>query len=1568
MHISLLPTSTPPESAPHQALLENNLAWLRQELSGLRLPEHKAAVRHEIGVLEQLAGRDPTAVRDLLAAVNSLSHFKEPLERLIVLIERRRSFKNLPILLEHLCRTADSAEEMARAQLTYAWFAILHLRDDVRAHVAVLAALRAVPNDPAALLSLELLSRRLGDSAGLRQTLETRLAQTTDRKWGGVLALDLAQALAGAGDYAGANALLDVAIRADAELAFQALQLRVNWGRAAAQPEWAIDALTARATYILEALDTPALATRVPPSARTISHALDTWLQLARLEQEMGHGPAAFAALERARALQPADPTVTYALLQHAEESGQHIIIESIINAELAAGLPSKEAAALSVRLADSRIARNELTLALEALARALEVDPKCWVARAAQLDLLRGTRDAPGYALALEEVASIVDGASARSRYWLLAADVWARQADDAERACRALAAAESSGAAPTLVRRVERALAHASGNQVWYEAALRHLVEAGVSEQERAGLCLELWRSAILADAPAEADRWSDALEGLDDGRWIARLARAYMPSMPGRGADAGSCLSLAELEADPTRRAGLGWIAALRLSIANAPTDGRNVLSELHAQQPKHAAVAGSLCALLAGAPDAAARTAAVLRSTAGAIKEDAFAASLYLEAGLRSFRAGDHETAETDFQRAAGRGASCAQVFSAWLARLRPAGLGAAEGSDRLLNAIASAAQTGLPDASRLIELNSALQIQADENAGALTSAASLLSLLLGRDAALGTATSVMHRFAARDSDFCELADAWRYLDCIGQEKPSAELLEESTRRWALGKGGLPATLEWLAATQRMGLRREECAARRRLSELTSGSVAELCAASAALVAHISRAEPAAFIEGETPQLRLTNLDTSAPGCEPRRRARALREVGGLLGEGTEPMLSLLAGYNYLALGDAAAASASFRHYADAFPEDPSGWEGLLAAARSGGDTALLAEAAAGLGNTSREPQHAAHLFEEAAEIFFVKLQDRAAGQAALERAVELDIRRDSSFQRLLELYQERGDVPRLLELITRRLPVARSAREVLKLEWERARLLRQQGDTLGALAALDEVTARDANHLGALALRGEIYITAQRYAEAADHLARLATRADAPQEQRLVCGLAAVDLLEDKLDATTQALAVLANLQHAGLDSVGVRERLSRSAAKSGAWDEAVSALEQLMFERDTALGRAEAARLALAIHRDRRHDPGSAGRAAKVLLGILPGDEEALDLVLSGVLDQQLTLELLALGREVLVERLQDDPFQGQALQRLALLATRTGELQLRQTVLGALSSLGDSPPSARAELSVLDRTLNTSPAVAASPELLALLADPDDEGPIPILLSIVTPYLGRALGPTLDTLQVGRRERVSASTALPIYKEVSAWIGAFGLGSFELYTSTVLGERVTLLASDPIVVVVGADVSAPLPPFQRQELARAAYARTRGLGSLLALEENDITALVVAACKLGKVALDLPTYARQGEFERHLGRALPRKVRKLLPDLARAARDGQRGVAAGVRGVLGSLNRVAAIAVGDISVVLSEPGQPRSPGDGSSPLPCDATRRLLQFVLSSDFPTLRRRFGASVQ
>jgi tetratricopeptide (TPR) repeat protein len=819
-------------------------------------------------------------------------------------------------------------------------------------------------------------------------------------------------------------------------------------------------------------------------------------------------------------------------------------------------------------------------------------------------------------------------------------------------------------------------------------------------------------------------------------------------------------------------------------------------------------------------------------------------------------------------------------------------------------------------------------------------------------------------SELERAASANPEFAGLVESFRYLEQIGQSEPSPRALEESTRRWSDGEGGLVATLEWLGASVRLGQRRNEHAARLRVAEELSGRAAEQVRAAAALVAHLGEAEPAEWLEGDGPELALANLETSPPGCDPRRRARALEAASDLLGKDTEPMLGLLRGYNQLAAADVDAAIGSFRRYTDAYPDDPSGWEGLLSAARRGDDPALLAEAAARLGNTCREPAHAARLFEEAALVFFDRLGDEVAGLAALARSVQFDISRGSSFARLFRSLRETAGPDELTALIDRRLPFAAGPAELVDLRWERARAQRKRGDLPAALGDLAIVLQHEPDHVDALALSAEIAIGSRRYAEAAERLARLAANGAAARERRLASGLMAIDLYDETLGDTARALAIAGELERTGLADLAVRERRARAAAKSGAWDIAAELFEQLMFERATPAERAEAARLALVIQRDERRDPGAAGPAAQILLELVPGDAEALDLVLSGALEPELTRDLLTRGRGDLIRSTSLDPSEVDGLTRLARIAEQLGDVQLRQATVGALVALGHEESASRAELVSLERRISTIPPLPVSNDVLAELAHPEDRGPVSELFALVAPYLAEGFGPPRQAFALSRRERISARSGEPLRDEIAAWVRAFGLGEFDLYLSPVASERLVVLGLQPLTVIAGASVSAPLGPFQRLSLARSLYAARRGLSPLIVLDQQDVLALIAALCSVAGVELGGPIPARQRDFERQLIGLLPRRTRKRLHEQARPVREVQASLDVWVRAASMSLDRVAAVAVGDASVILADtPAR-----ELGSPAHEERARRLLSFMLSPEFESMRQRFGVTVR
>jgi hypothetical protein len=311
---------------------------------------------------------------------------------------------------------------------------------------------------------------------------------------------------------------------------------------------------------------------------------------------------------------------------------------------------------------------------------------------------------------------------------------------------------------------------------------------------------------------------------------------------------------------------------------------------------------------------------------------------------------------------------------------------------------------------------------------------------------------------------------------------------------------------------------------------------------------------------------------------------------------------------------------------------------------------------------------------------------------------------------------------------------------------------------------------------------------------------------------------------------------------------------------------------------------------------------------------------------------------------------------------------RLAEIARRLGDVQLRQVAVGALVALGGGTKEALAELSGLDRRIARVPQIAVDERVIASLRDPEDRGPITELFQLLATTLAEVLGPGLAALGVTKKERIRPQDGHPIRNEIAAWAGALGLGEFELYVGGRDPDGISAVATEVPSIVVGASVATPLSAAHRAALARELLGLKLGTTILRHRDPSDIAALVVASCNVAGVRIDSPPYAMLAEFERLLSKELPRRVRKILPDIAGAiARSGD-DAAAWVGAAKSSLDRLAAVSIGDVSSVLAgleggARGEPPRTGEGKQ-----RATRLLSFALSPVFFTVRDKLGMGVK
>lgn len=1579
------PTSSvsepPPASLDDPSGVEAAIERLREEVVESPDPSRRARLLNEIAEIEERAGDEQNAAKDYLAAYNADPDFRECLEGLLRLLERRRSIANLGKLVDALVQVASSPDEKARALVLQASFCA-DVQDDwqgARAAAKEATELGAsAPDVAAAWLVLELAAAKLDDPALREEALAGRAGLDGDPTWRDLLRIDLARLIAASGDVLrAADVLSELAAGSPcAFVAAVALErvLRADPGlegtdEARAKSARLAGALEQQAGLVVRAIADPREgdARSVPRHARTAAHAVDLGLRAAAIRRSLGDLSRAAAVLDEATQNAAGAPDlerlVARARVRVAELVGDTALAAKLAAARLEAEPDGGIAAALAMRVAEQAASEGDASRALEALSRAVERDPACLPARALQLDILADGVPAARFASEAEAFASHFEDGRAKIRAYLTAAYLVGTRDRDVASASRLLDLARAAGCSASTANRMLRSLAAFAGDDAAYARAVRALAPDASTEDERTMLLFESARALARTDPAASRDAQAE-LAGRAESAWLGRALDAFAP---GEDVDADLALErLAQLE-DGARARDLRLMGAIRARTRGDLDQAAERLRALFEADPSDALVATLLGDLERGrgAFGAAARVAA---AAGAAADEPERAASLYLEAALCFWRSGDTRSAVESLDAANGAQVGSAAPLLAWMARgVSPDDV---EGRRHAIDRAADAGQPPLvlalerfaveatggdpDDAERALGALEDADDPALANAGAL---ARLLWPLGGRDeVAFG-------RAAARIIDLGPHAASVAAGEEVrfARSRGTAELAT-AAKAWLERGGGLPAALEWFGATLGSGDFAAEVEARASVAAKLPDEGREAMQASAALLELLltpNQIQP--FVAGSSQAARLANLELAPPGADPRRRGAALSALSGVLGEDAEVDSLNLAGWSAIVAGNNPAALELFRAASAARPEDVHAWEGMRSAALALADRESLAVACEQLGARVSDDARGAAFWETAALTWLELPGFDERGESALEAAFLRDPRRNVAFDKLFRRVRERKDGDRLLSLIETRLQYTDAPKEVSKLYWEQARVLREKGDPEGALAALENVTRLEPDHVGALALTGEIFLKRGMFEPAADMLSRLARVAEAPPKNRVTAGIAAVDIYENKLGRHDLALEVLVDLHKAKLSTLPVRERLARTAARTSAWSHATSILEELMRERAERDGRIEAARLAMAIYRDRLRTPARALPCVAKVLEESPTDGDAIDYLLPLDADRAKKQALLGRARDALTQALTEHPNDPAHARRLATIATALGDASLEHRALSVAVALGDVASAGRMEQVLAGK--GRTPQVALTDQLLHALLAPGDEGPIAQLFALLGPTLAEALGPSLAAVGVTKKDRVDARTGLAIRNEIATWAGAFGIGTFDLYVGGKDPTAVQGIPGETPAIVVGPQVTG-LNPALRGRVARELLGIVRGTTIARWRDDTTIAAIVVAACNVAKVPIQAPAYPILGEVERLISKAIARKTRNAIEPVCRALASQPQDARVWAQRARASQARIAAVAAGDASVVLPDVF-------GESPERAAALARedlraeeLLRFVLSPQFLELRRALG----
>jgi tetratricopeptide (TPR) repeat protein len=1565
--------------------VKNRIEWLVREQEAAVTDEQRALLYFESAVARERGRDEAGAARDYLASYNADSEFREPVESLAVLLERRKSFRNLGRLLEALARAATTPEQVARASLLRGIHLLEHESDPSGARDAFEQAVTDEPDLAAGWLELEILAGKTEDGDLRLRALEERVRLSAPAEWKALLLLDLAKEEYARGSFDRALDHILAATDLDTPYKYRAFCLLEAIAHREQREDLVADALRSQAGMVLAAMDGDAVSVEaVPASVRTPVHVADLFLRGAEAKRRAGDLAGAVSLLDLAVAKLPDDGALLFARLEAAESANDVETSAALASRILAQGNQGRGAAALWMRIFEGAAARGDREGALEALARAVEADPGCVPARALQLDLLIDSEPA-AFASSLEAMAGQGLSDEGKGRAYLVSSWAWALAGNDVDGAKAAMAQAAMFGVPHGVVSRLARAFATLVGDDGWYEESTKRLIAAGASPDEHASLWFELARSRMLRGDP-EAEKAVSSLADAAGGIWLGRVLGAYVLGLRNAGAqDSGAGRSpeqleqLASVEEDPPMARALSVVAVIRRIRAGDRAGAVERLRALHEADVDDLLVAVLLADLERAAGNVAA-AAGVLSACAASVADPDVAVALRLESAFLLWRAGDRASALNQIRSAREQLPDASVTALLWATAAVEAN--SLDGRRRVIEASEECGADKVSTALERFAVECCEGGDADQAAAALDvlerDALGELGVAgwLGRlihapqfeDAtARGRALEGLETLGLRASAVVA-AERYRYARAEEKDRDAAR---DFAQAWAMADGGVGPAIEWLAAAKAAEDVESEASARRLLARHVQGATACALEASATLIelTHASAVEQPSLMEDSHHPAQLTNLELAPAGCDPRRRARALLGLTDALGDQAKLDAKMLAGWSLVAAGDGKQALEAFRRVCGARDDDLVAWEGVRTAASMVGDVHWNATACERLGALCTNDARAAEFYERAGLLWIDQGDDPERGELALAKGFQRDGHRFVCFDRLFRRVRAREDNDYLLTLIARRLEFAEDTTEIGKMFWEQARVLRQKGDFDAAMSALENVTMLEPDHVGALALSGEVYIRQGEFGEAVGMLARLAGHREAPAQQRLVSGMAAVDLCENKLNDHKKAMEVLMTLHTTGLSTLPVRERLAKSAAKNEAWAQATAVLETLMHERENAPGRIQAARLAMVIHRDKIGDVLGALPAVNKLLSESPADAEALDLLITnehlGV--PRARADMLEAARRTLVWRLSSTP-DADDVALLARVAKVQDDKRLRQACLGALVALGRGEASMQQELESLDGRVARTPQVALDDAVIGAIGDPRDVGPLSDLFLQLGPVITEALGPTLAGLAVTKKNRVDPRDGLPLRNEIAHWAGALGISDFELYVGGREPYGVVGVPGERPMLVVGSEITAPLAPHARQAVARELFGIRRGISVLRTRDAPTVACIVISLCGVLGVPIQSPPYAMLAETQRLMSRALPRKLKKPLTDACQAV------AASGVDPIqwvpfgLSSLDRMAAIAAGDVSLVLSDVyGVPR---DKLQAMVAEdqRARELVAFVLSDRYLELRNQLGMGVR
>jgi hypothetical protein len=1570
-------TGAPASLAPEESPLQVRVRQLRAEADATSDRTIKAALLYEAGYVNEVRlGQPVQAVSDYLASYNADNRSRLPLHALVRMFERRRSHKNLARLYDAEVRSARSPAERGTALTDQAALSAILGGDDKTMQTRLEQALEQEPKDEAALL-LEWSRRAAGDGEAALRALTKRAESSDDPVHRGALLLELASLREARGEISSAlEALRAAALTPDVTPS----AARPGDVRAASTPsashaaqevysialarfarehdftEELVEASERRAARLADELREREQDNESDPQLieRLRSRAVAHWYESARLRCTNLSDPlGALKSIELALIHAPNDALfrslrmLAYDLLEDRERAAAEA------RALLATGIGGPQAAPLHFRLAEHALVLGNAESARNKLLETIEVAGGSVAAEAMLDDLLldesrHAERIARREEFAAEATASGAGGRAVALHQLGEAAQIAAHQLRDPARALLLYTRAHELAETDSVVLHEAYGGALALDDAALAELALTRLLSLELEPDERAALLLHRFE---LADDEAREQLIDAELARAEPCPAVLKLALQHASARHQYPRLQRLHEARAQLASGDEAAAELCAAARAALRMRDLPR-ARALLERALVHAPAQPYALTLLEEVLRELGDAAAAI-TLLRGAADRHLDQRQLERHLLSAGAAAEAAGDTERASQNYLEAAATAEPSLGALWALKRLAQKHGLSALEEKARIGLADRERAQQRSGVDTLLLAEHLDLTEQRPAEAEPLLQQAlddgdlghhAAIALALSRSAPLALRAQALELLATRATDSLRpalLRELGGALSARGA--PHARVLDLVER-----VGRTRPDDRWAAWTRtHTGLAREEGQHARALSlfaEVTTDPQVASIARAEALWAKQVEA-PTAPLEQAlyelTPHAEELSLELAeavvslgTPENDGALRSKAFEVIARNTEAEQRPATLLSLVRARLSLGDAVGALGPLEELLARAPDSLAAWELAHTVAQAANKPALRADAAEKLAE-SLEGELSLSLLEESATVRMDELDDGEGAERLFAQVLSMAPRRAPAYERLHDLLLRRGAIDRLTTLLRRRVQLTDHPDELMRLYYELARHERKRGELGPALEALDNVLMLDDEHLGALGLSADIQTARGNFREAVEALDRLAGASSLPRVQRRLAALGAADFLEHKLDDRAGALKRLEQLLILTPDDAKLHVRFADLAERDGQFERAATALERAVeLESDEAARTALSVRLGelLAERLGRKVDAVSAYRRA---LEWAPGHVDAARALLAITADD----EVLARVESELRTKAREEPREPAWLRKLHALAVLKSDDDLAFVALSCLHALAtvlqvgalrDEEREPLAEHTRTARRAQLTPGAQLSDgELRAFLA--------PSLDGRAQQLLGAVFGSTtsaveLDGLEparfgVGRAQRIAAREPHALRDDLRALAAPLGLTVGELYVGGGVPTRVVALPREgELAFVVGSEVASPLLGEARHSAALQLAAVKLDSLPLLSRSSDEAARVVYAA--LASEDCPLPRgveRAALGDLPRSVGKALPRKAKKALPELLRALPDGGAEIPVHCRALLARTRRLALLLSGELEAALRE-------------------------------------------